>query len=156
MNSLIINRPELQSTSQRVIYPIITFAFWMLWVYIWLPLFSLIAWGFGVQLFYDEMILQSGFEAFIELAGTYGVIIILLGSSLLSWALYNWGRFRNKERRKMTGLLDPKEMAEYFQVDAEELIVWHDANRVVVHHNEQGDIEQVEIGYSVKDTDKIV
>ncbi len=156
MNPLIINRPDLQSSSQRMIYPIITFAFWMLWIYIWLPLFSLIAWGFGVQLFYDEMILERGFEAFLELATTYGVVIILLGGSLISWALYNWMRFRNKERRSMAKLLSAEEMAEYFQVDTEELVVWHGVNRVVVHHNEQGDIEQVEIGYSEKDTNKVV
>lgn len=152
MNPLIINRPELQSTSQRVIYPVITFVFWMLWVYIWLPLLSLIAWGFGVQLFYDEMILANGFEVFIKLAGTYAMVILLLAATLLGWAQYNWVRFRKKERRRMIELVAPEDMAEYFQVDKEELITWHDANRIVVYHNEQGEVERVEAEYPVTDT----
>jgi len=144
MNSLIINRPELQSTSQRVIYPLITFAFWILWIYIWLPLLSLIAWGFGVQLFYDEMILENGAEVFFKLAGNYAMIIILMAAALLGWARYNWVRFRKKERRRAAETLSPEEVAEYFQVDTEELIIWHDAKRVVVQHNQQGDVERVE------------
>ena len=155
MNPLIIDRPSLQSSSQRMIYPVITFAFWILWIYIWLPLVSLVAWGFGVQLFYDEMILESGLEAFTELAGTYGVVIILLGASLISWALYNWRRFRNKERRSATGLLSTEELAEYFQVDIDELLICHDANRIVVHHNERGDVERVETGYPPDELAKI-
>ena len=147
MNPLIIDRPSLQSSSQRMIYPIITFAFWLLWIYIWLPLVSLIAWGFGVQLFYDEMILESGLEAFIEIAGTYGVVIILLGTSLITWALYNWRRFRNKERRSGSFSLAHKELAEHFDVNAVELALWHDSRRIIVHHNDHGDIKQVEIDH---------
>jgi len=146
MGSLIINRPNLQSSGQRMISSILFSSFWMLWIYIWLPLASFFAWGFGVQLFYDEMILESGFEVFIEMAGDTAMMIIFLGVSLISWAFYNWGRFRNKERRRVTNLLSREELAEYFQVDKEELIVWHDANRIVVHHNEQGDVERVETG----------
>jgi len=144
MNPLIINRPELQSTGQRVIYPVITFIFWILWIYIWLPLLSLIAWGFGVQLFYDEMILENGAEVFFKLAGNYAMIIILMTAVLLSWAQYNWVRFRKKERRRVAKTLSPEEVAEYFQVNTEELMAWHDAKRVVVKHNERGDVERVE------------
>jgi len=147
MGSLIINRPNLQSRGQRIISSILLSAFWMLWIYIWLPLASLFAWGFGVHLFYDEMVLKNGFEVFIEMAGNTSMMIIILGTSLLSWAFYNWGRFRNKKRRRVAKLLSNEEMAEYFQVDKEELIVWHHANRIVVHHNEQGDVQRVETGY---------
>lgn len=147
MGSLIINRPNLQSRGQRIISSILLSAFWMLWIYIWLPLASLFAWGFGVHLFYDEMVLENGFEVFIEMAGNTSMMIIILGTSLLSWAFYNWGRFRNKKRRRVAKLLSNEEMAEYFQVDKEELIVWHHANRIVVHHNEQGDVQRVETGY---------
>jgi biofilm PGA synthesis protein PgaD len=156
MNPLIINRPELQSTGQRVLYPIITFAFWMLWLYIWLPLLSLIAWAFGVQLFYDEMILENGFEAFSRLAGGYALVILILAATLLGWAQYNWRRFRNRERRKMTEVLSPRVMAEHFKVDARELYVWHNTDRMVVHFNSQGDIERVETDYGEVTDEKIV
>jgi biofilm PGA synthesis protein PgaD len=145
MNPLIINRPSLQSSSQRMIYPVITFIFWMLWIYIWLPLVSLVAWGFGVQLYYDEMILESGLESFLSLAGTYAMMIALLGASLISWALYNWKRFKNKERRSKIESLSTEEVAEYFNVDKNDLMGWHGANRIVVHHNDKGDVEHVEI-----------
>ena len=153
MNPLIIDRPSLQSSSQRMIYPVITFAFWILWIYIWLPLVSLVAWGFGVQLFYDEMILESGLAAFMNLAGTYGVVIILMGASLVSWALYNWRRFMNKERRSDVLSLSRNDLAEHFDVNAVELALWHDSRRIVVHHNEHGDIRQVEIDNKVKIAD---
>ena len=149
MNPLIINRPELQSPRQRLIYPIITFIFWVLWVYIWLPLISLIAWGFGVQLFYDEMILQNGLEAIIELASTYGLVIFILGLSLISWALYNWGRFNKKERRSGARELSTEDQASYFHLNAQELAIWKESKHLVVNYNEQGEIEQVRTKKSV-------
>ena len=152
MNPLIIDRPELQSTGQRVIYPVITFIFWMLWVYIWLPLLSLIAWGFGVQLFYDEMILANGFEVFAELAGTYAIVILVFATALLGWAQYNWIRFRNKERRRATDPVRREEMAEYFKVDPNYLMAWHDSHRIVVHHNEHGEVERVEADCPIAET----
>src|SRR6056300_934320 len=113
MNPLIINRPSLQSSQQRIIYPILTFLFWLLWIYIWLPLVSLIAWGFGVQLYYDEMILNHGLEALMNMAGIYAMVVLLIGTMLISWAVYNLKRFRNKERRSAIEKLSNEKLAEH-------------------------------------------
>ena len=146
MNPLIINRPSLQSSQQRIIYPVLTFLFWLLWIYIWLPLVSLIAWGFGVQLYYDEMILNHGLEALMNMAGIYAMVVLLIGTMLISWAVYNLKRFRNKERRSAIEKLSNEKLAEHFHVDTGDLTRWHDASRMVVHLNEKGDVERVETG----------
>ena len=99
MNPHIIQRPDLQTLRQRFGNSFLTFLFWLIWFYLWIPLLSLVAWAFGVDLFHDEMIVREGLQALIELLGLYFLVIFLISATLGTWALVNLCRFRVNERR---------------------------------------------------------
>lgn len=145
MNELIINQPGLRTLRQRFADSFLTFLFWVIWIYLWLPLISLVAWWAGFHLFYEEMILQSGYLALSDLVSWYGMIILSIAIIFLSWAGYNRLRFRGKERRKRAGTVRKADIARQFEVEVGQIDRWHRAKRLTIHHNENGRIDHVDV-----------
>ena len=141
---LIIERPDLQSPPQRVVSAGLTVFFWALWAYLWLPVFALLGWAFGVRRFYDEMFARSGSQAVLELIGWYGLVVTVLAGSLVGWALYNIARFRGSDRRTAAATVAVAQVAELAGVDADTLRGWQRARVLYVTHDESGRIEAVE------------
>lgn len=144
MSSLIINEPSLQNLKSRFAYSMVTLVFWVFWIYLWLPVASLIGWLLGFNLFYQEMVVKSGYLSLLDLMGWYAGVILIIGATLLGWASYNLVRFRKKERRKGVDRVDIREIAGRFGVDAETLAAWQRAKRLTVYHNAEGHIERTE------------
>lgn len=141
----IINQPRLQKLRQRFFYSTLTFVFWAIWLYLWLPLISLLAWFVGINLFYQEMMVQGGYQAFFNLVGWYALVVLIIGSALLGWAGYNLFRFRGKDRRKSAENADKTDIARQFAVNIDQLNKWHRAKRLIIHHDEEGNIDRVHI-----------
>ena len=150
MKSLIIDEPSLQTLKQRFAYSLMTFIFWAFWIYLWLPVISLVAWLGGIHLFYQEMIVQGGAQAFFGLVRFYALVILSMGIVFLSWAGYNLARFRGKGRRKSAEGADKADIARFFSVEVDQLNKWHKAKRLIVYHNKEGEIDRVEV-YRSKD-----
>lgn len=144
MNTLVIDMPGLQTIRQRYASTIITFAFWLFWFYLWLPLISLIAWVAGIDLFYERMVVNGGYQAFIEMLPLYSLIVIAMGALLVLWGVYNMQRFRGKERRTHVHPVDNSTMANYFIVDPMQLEQWQKARNLVIHLDGLGMIQAVE------------
>ena len=142
---IIIERPDLQSPLQRATSGGLTFIFWVIWLYLWLPLVSLVAWLAGIEVFREHMIISGGYEALLDIIVWYLLIIFLLGISLISWARYNLVRFRNKGRRKAPISVDRETLARDFHIDALQLAQWQGAKDLIIHHDKQGRITQTEI-----------
>ncbi len=144
MKSLIINNPSLQTLRERFSASFITFVFWAVWIYLWLPLLSLLAWLVGINLFYQRMIVESGLKPFFELAGWYILTVLLIAMAVMGWAGYN--RFRyggRKERRRGVHVVEHGDIARQFGVDADKLRVWQREKRLAIHHDEIGEIVQI-------------
>ena len=105
-NSLIIDRPDLVPSGQKVTAWGITLLFWAALLYLWQPLLSLVAWGLNIHLFYNHMILFGGYRTFLDLLLMYLMVIALLGGGLILWARINQWRFRGRERRADIGSTD--------------------------------------------------
>lgn len=140
---VIIDAPSLQSLRQKYAFSAVTLVFWALWFYLWLPLVSALAWLFGVETIYQYMIVLDGYQAFLELLGWYALTVLLIGISLVGWALYNQVRFRGKERRLPHSPLKNGDIAPYFGVGAPDLSAWQHASRLVIQYDEDGRIKGV-------------
>ena len=143
MKRIIINRPELQSSLQRITTRGITFIFWVIWIYLWLPLISLVAWWVGIQLFREHMLDNNGYRALLTDMHQYALTIALIAVVLIGWARYNLLRFRDKDNRKTSKHVDLAIQAQHFKIEAQQLRHWQDAKRLVIHHDQQGDIIDV-------------
>ena len=98
---LIIERPDLQTISQRWGYRSITVLFWIFWLYLFMPLLSVVAWVAGLSLVYKLMIQNLELVDLWVLVRAYSIGIGLLTGTYLAWAVYSFLRFRHLERRKL-------------------------------------------------------
>ena len=137
IRNIIIDRPELQSRGKRAIFGALTAGLWSFYLYLLLPLASLLAWWLGFVVVYEEMVMRRGWEALLELIGVYGAIVLTMGLVQVSWALGNWLRFYGgRDRRRERPQEASQEFAEpLFLMDTGEYPVWLNAKRLVVHHH---------------------
>jgi biofilm PGA synthesis protein PgaD len=119
MRPLIIERPDLQTSSQRYGNISITVACWMVWLYLFVPLLSLLAWVTGATLVYEVLYMDLGEGLVISRVLSYGKGIAVLTGIYSVWAIYNYVRWSGVERRQTPELVTTEEMAETFRVTVE-------------------------------------
>lgn len=95
----LIDRPESQSSNRRTAYGMLTGLAWLIYLYLWLPLVTLLIWWLGVKTAYVELYLrEQRIDTFLLLV--VPLIIIVVAIVLLGWAEYNRHRFQHKDRRQ--------------------------------------------------------
>jgi biofilm PGA synthesis protein PgaD len=142
MSKLIIRRPDLQPKAERLVWSVVTLIAWGFWFYLWLPAVSLLAWFFGVHVFIEHMLVDDA-QNYIPSLGTYGVIVLGFAAVLMSWSVYNWGRFGRRNRRKAAPRVETAEIAEFFRLQMDELIGAQKQRILVVHLSPEGHIEKL-------------
>lgn len=141
----LIERPDLQSPRQRTLYGVLTLAFWIFWIYLWLPVLALLAWALGVQQAYKYMVVLGGYVEVIRVVGMYTLIIFLMGGALLLWANYNILRYGGVERRKAVVPITPEQISLYFGQDLSAVLHWRTQQRLCVTHDQGGRVVKVEV-----------
>ena len=66
---------------------------WLFYLYLWLPLITLGAWGLDFNFAYVHMILLEGYRALLHVLVIYLLIIVLMMVTLISWSQINLHRF---------------------------------------------------------------
>lgn len=97
-DSRLIRKPYAQPRLKRAAWGFVTAAFWGLYIYLWLPLVTLILWLLGIRTAYFELYTRAHeVEPFLVLS--LPVIAALCAVCLISWAEYNRWRFSSRDRR---------------------------------------------------------
>ena len=142
-NPMIIERPELQSNAQRYGWSSITFIFWMLYIYLWLPLITLVAWWLGAKFFDLHIIQLQGYTGLIDKLGLYAVIIFIISALLIGWAKVEHLRFKDKPRRKGSAAITDREVAKRYNLQESQLTQLRLEKSVVVHFSDSGAISRI-------------
>jgi len=116
-DNLIIESPHLQTALQKYSHAFITFFFWMLWVYLWSPIITMLFWALGFHQLYHHMVLLEGYHGLAGKLLTYMAIILAIGFIQVAWAKYNQFRFRGKEKRNFQPRVSSSALFDYFNVD---------------------------------------
>jgi biofilm PGA synthesis protein PgaD len=136
---LIIDRPEGQPPLHRAAFGLVTLVFWAVWIYLMMPAVTLLGWAFGISRFVDIMIAQGGASDVARLIGWYLLVIGLMTGSLISWALYNWVRFRGATRRgNATSALANAQVAAHMRVAEATLARWQETRLLEVDFDDEG------------------
>ena len=85
-----------------------TMVFWGLWLYLVMPLISLMLWVGGVYLFTERMITMGGYQAFGDQLVNYTVAILAMGLMLALWVIWNQRRYGRHDKRNVI----PKHVSE--------------------------------------------
>lgn len=139
-NPLIIDRPDLQAWQQKAVFGALTAVFWMIWVLLWLPLVTLVAWVFFGYQFQFHMLQLAGYEGFLNLLTIYGLVILTMGGGLILWAKINHLRFRGVDRRKQFPSPGVEDLAALHQVSTTSLAQWRNYKVMTVYHDQHGAI----------------
>jgi len=98
-DSRLIQRPQNVPLVRRTFWGVVTAAFWAIYIYLWIPLLTLVAWFFGLREGWAQLY-HGGqqIEPFVVVA----LPLIFLGCALvlILWGEYNRRRFRGRDRRR--------------------------------------------------------
>jgi poly-beta-1,6-N-acetyl-D-glucosamine biosynthesis protein PgaD len=142
---MIIDQPASVPLSRRVGWGCVTLLCWALWIYLWMPLVTLAAWGLGFYQVYSEFGWRAEVMELKRLLALYLIIAAVFGSCLLSWALLEYARFRHKRRRTMPMRTEAPDLAAYTGLHAEDIAAWQKCRCLVAHHDEHGAVRDADI-----------
>jgi biofilm PGA synthesis protein PgaD len=141
--TLIIDKPELQSNIHRYGWGSVTFVFWMIYIYLWLPLITLVAWWFGAKLFHLHMIQLDGYKGLLGNLGLYAVIIVVISMILIGWAELDRMRFKDKLRRLVNNTVTVGEIAQKYNMHEDDLTQLRQKKSMLVLFSEDGFISNI-------------
>jgi poly-beta-1,6-N-acetyl-D-glucosamine biosynthesis protein PgaD len=103
---------------------LLTVLFWGVWLYLVLPLVSLLLWAFGVR-FLVEQIRRGGYEGLLGSLITYGMVLLVLVSLLALWITWNVVRYGGSSDRRTVKRAEVPDwvVRETFRIDASLLSV---------------------------------
>jgi len=135
---LIIERPEGVLTASTLMRSLVTLLWWGVWGHFMLPLFTLLLWMSGFRRFSEELLGRDGLDALISRLPLYLAVVGLLCGGLIGWALLNWWRFADSDRRRSSRSIAPETFALSSGIAQHELARWQAARRLVVLHDAEG------------------
>lgn len=115
--SIIIDRPEALSSFRRGTEWSITTLGWMLWFFLCRPLILVFLWFIGVEIFYEHMLRLGGLKGLKDIWGIYLFIILVIFFIVRGWNVYNYFKFRKKDRRQQAKPVIPPELEDYFRME---------------------------------------
>jgi biofilm PGA synthesis protein PgaD len=133
----IIEKPESQRPLQRATFALITMVAWTLWISLWMPVLTAIAWLFGMQNAYKQLGLGHPLHAVGDLEL---VVMVALVSALSigTWSQYNRIRFSGKQKRRANRPLDIVDMAPLLAASVNTAKQMRAGRRSVIHFTENG------------------
>jgi biofilm PGA synthesis protein PgaD len=140
MKELIFEKPHLAPLHSRIGWTFFTTFFWLIWIYLWMPLITLLMWALGFR-YYDNHFLHNSTTELMDLKHIvvlYLSIIVTLGGSLLAWARTEYMRFRNVHRRTRPLPVDIAELAEFAKIKPEIMTHLTTVRCMTAHHDEHG------------------
>lgn len=144
-DDLIIERPDLQGWPLVLGSRLITAAMWVLYVYLWLPLLTLLAWAIGIDAAYGQMVTLGGYQIAADLWLFFAAVILVMGGLLLGWARINFYRFRGPDRRQLPGRTDSAKMAVDFGLAPDRLSALQTSRRAWLDHHPDSSLRHVEV-----------
>lgn len=126
---IIINRPDLKTKTRFFTEWGLALAGWIMWFFLVRPFLLVLAWLVGYELFYIHMVKYRGFEN-APLFLQYGGLILVIYLIMQGWNLYNARRFRGKERRMRPEDVTDAEMADFFEMDEDDIRALKECERV--------------------------
>lgn len=138
-----IDKPEYVK-NKSVGYGLL-FAGWILWIWLFLPVLTLLFWWFEGNIIYEQLILVEQQSSTGLSLLNMALIISLLVLSLWLWASYNWARFSGLDRRKSLASLSNEQLAMSFKLSISDIEALHQSNNITLHYQDDGLLKQYDI-----------
>jgi poly-beta-1,6-N-acetyl-D-glucosamine biosynthesis protein PgaD len=97
----------------------ITVVCWGVYLYLLLPMFTLVLWIFGIQTIFDQIIGERGYEELIRLLENGGITTLVILLLISGWTYYNylWFMRRGERRGNQVRISSDVEMSAMLETD---------------------------------------
>jgi biofilm PGA synthesis protein PgaD len=95
----VIQNERQRTPARRALSSLVTLVAWMLWLYLWLPVITLVAWLAGLRTAWVELSAEAYANQTSDLLSILGYALVC-AVVFASWAYYNQARFAHKARRR--------------------------------------------------------
>jgi poly-beta-1,6-N-acetyl-D-glucosamine biosynthesis protein PgaD len=99
-NPEIIDSWRLKSRSRILLESFVTLAFWTGFLYLLIPMVTLLLWIFGFKIAYAELIGAEGLRELVRIIKDSGIIILIITLIIMAWGYYNYLLFRIRGDRR--------------------------------------------------------
>ncbi|MBC7908433.1 MAG: poly-beta-1,6-N-acetyl-D-glucosamine biosynthesis protein PgaD [Rhodospirillaceae bacterium] len=148
MNTLIIHAHQCRSPSQRGLDMVMTALMWAVYLYLAREALLFVAMLAEWLVNPEGAWLLHRFAAILPTLVLYAQIAVVNALVLFAWAYANQLRFQSRERRHGLTQVDAPELARFHHVPEHDIAQWLEARRLVIHHDENGNLTHVETGVS--------
>jgi biofilm PGA synthesis protein PgaD len=123
--------PEQMSKQERARDTLITAVLWAVYLYLWVPLVSLLAWAMGFEFAYDVMVRAGGARDLLPILLEYAVVVSIIFSGFTIWSVSNRLRYKDLSRRTRRAPVRDEALAEYFRIPVSQIAAMR--SRQVIH-----------------------
>lgn len=117
-----IHAPERMTRREHARDTIVTAVLWAFYLYLWLPLASLLAWLLGFELAYDVMVRAGGLRGLQQELAGYVIAVAVIFVVVTAWSLSNRLRFRGSNRRNArTAHVSDADLVQHFDITEAQL-----------------------------------
>ena len=99
-NPEIIDSWQIKSRSRIFLESLVTLAFWTGFLYLLIPMVTLLLWIFGFKIAYAELIGAEGLNELVKIIKDSGIIIFFITLIIMAWGYYNYLLFRIRGDRR--------------------------------------------------------
>ena len=105
--------------TESVVEDTITVVCWGVYLYLLLPMFTLVLWIFGIQTIFDQIIGERGYEELIRLLANGGITTLVILLLISGWTYYNylWFMRRGERRGNQVRISSDVEMSAMLETD---------------------------------------
>ena len=135
---VIIDRPESMSELRKRTEWSLTAFGWFVWGLLTRPLLIFALWYLGVRQVYVHMVELGGARYLLTFFERYVFVIAAASTILLAWHLYNWLRFRGRDRRRRVADATEEELAQVVAIQPHGLRWLHGCKVITIHFGEEG------------------
>ncbi len=118
----IIDNPKLRNLLRVIGELGFTTVMWLFWIYLLLPVLSILLWLLGIHFFYHEIIHQAGYKHLLTLFKNLGFTVLVVFITLRVWGYYNYLAFGKRNRRKAVRPAHPADLGKFFGLSTEEIL----------------------------------
>jgi len=127
---------KLVPQTQKYAEVIIMFISWSLWVYLVMPILSLLVWVAGGYLFKKEMLSPGSIETFDKVM-SYGTAILVMWALLAIWIMWNQNRYgRNNRRNGNAPVVSTEQICEKTKLSEKEVDYLRTNKEVYLHYDD--------------------
>lgn len=123
--------PEEMTHRERARDTLITAVLWAVYLYLWVPLVSLLAWAMGFEFAYDVMVRAGGARDLLPILLEYLVVVSIIFSAFTIWSVSNRLRYRDLNRRARRAPVRDEALSDYFQIPVSQIAAMR--SRQVIH-----------------------